>query len=64
VHVNNHTTRAIAPEMTMDALPQWLENAIVAAGMTAYAEGLEFVANKSATDNNQHEQSDPPGNVH
>ena len=50
--------------MTMDALPQWLENAIVAAGMTAYAEGLEFVANKSATDNNQHEQSDPPGNVH
>jgi hypothetical protein len=49
----------------MEALPQWLSNAIVAAGMTAYAEGLDDVGNKSVTDNNQElTPADPPGNVH
>jgi hypothetical protein len=49
----------------MDALPQWLENAVVAAGMTAYADDLDFVGNKSATANNQQQTAaDPPGNVH
>ena len=47
----------------MEALPQWLENAIVAAGMTAYAE-FDFVGNKSETVNNQEHSADPPGNVH
>lgn len=47
----------------MDAVPQWLENAVVAAGMTAYAE-FEIVGNKSATVNNEQQAADPPGNVH
>jgi hypothetical protein len=49
--------------MTMEAVPQWLENAVAAAGMTAYAD-FDFVGNKSATDNNEQHQPDPPGNVH
>ena len=36
----------------MEALPLWLVNAVNAAGMTAYAEGLDFVGKKSATENN------------
>jgi len=48
----------------MDALPLWLENAVHAAGMTAYAEGLEFVGNKSVTVNNEEQAADPSGNVH
>jgi hypothetical protein len=48
----------------MDALPLWLENAVHAAGMTAYAEGLDFVGNKSVTANNEQEAADPPGKVH
>jgi len=49
----------------MDALPLWLENAVHAAGMTAYAEGLEFVGNKSATDKSEQQHvTDPPGNLH
>jgi len=48
----------------MDALPLWLENAVHAAGMTAYAE-IDFVGNKSATENNDEQHvTDPPGNVH
>lgn len=47
----------------METLPQWLENAVTAAGMTAYAE-FDFVGNKSATANNDEQAADPPGNVH
>jgi len=49
----------------MEALPLWLVNAVHAAGMTAYAEGLDFVGNKSATENNEEQHvTDPPGKVH
>jgi len=47
----------------MEAM-QWLEKAVAAAGMSAYAEGLDSLGNESATDNNQEHQADPPGNVH
>ena len=49
----------------MEALPLWLQNAVNAAGMTAYADGLDFVGNKSETENSQEQHvADPPGNVH
>jgi hypothetical protein len=49
----------------MEALPLWLENAVAAAGMTAYAEGLDFVGKKSETENNEQQHvTDPPGIVH
>jgi len=47
----------------LETLPQWLENAVAAAGMTAYAD-FDFVGNKSVTANNEQEAADPPGNVH
>ena len=37
----------------MEQLPQWLSAAVAAAGMTAYAEGLEPPAIKHAPDSKQ-----------
>jgi hypothetical protein len=49
----------------MENLPQWLSNAVTAAGMTAFAEGLDVVGNKSATiQSEQQDAIDPPGNLH
>ena len=60
----HHSTRDAQKE-SMEALPLWLENAVAAAGMTAYAEGLDFVGKKSATENNEQQHvTDPPGKVH
>ena len=53
-----------AKGQAMDALPLWLENAVHAAGMTAYAD-FDFVGNKSETEKSEQQHvADPPGNVH
>ena len=43
----------------MEQLPQWLTAAVQAAGMTAYAEGLEPKTLKEAPDSRQ-KIDDPP----
>ena len=57
------TRNATQRSEQLETLPQWLENAVAAAGMTAYAD-FDFVGNKSATVNNEQQAADPPGNVH